>query len=279
MAINLTAKFQKATSDILKVGTKTSMIVNDRWDWDGANAVKVYTLADPTIGTYDPTAASARYGTPAEVQDTLQTFTLSRDRSYSAVMDALNVQDTNGVRRPAAYVAQVVKNKMVPEIDTYRLAALVTAGGVARSTTLVAAGASTTANAYTNFLTLNANITDNEGNASGRVAICTQTFYNLLKQTTGFTLASDQAYSDLKKGVVGEVDGVKIVVCPSTRMPAATDLIITHPDVLTAPEKLKDVVLHKNAPGYNGHLIEYRHRYDAFVDTNQLFNLAIHKTA
>lgn len=279
MAVNLTTKFQKATSDILKAGTKTSSIVNDRWDWDGANSIKVYTLADPTVGNYDATAASARYGTPAEVQDTIQTFTLTRDRSFSSVMDNLNIQDTNGVRRPAAYVAQVVKNKMIPEIDTYRLAALVTAGGVARSTTLVAAAASTTANAYTNFLLLNANITDNEGNASGRVAIMTQTFYNLLKQTTGFTLASDQAYSDLRKGVVGEVDGVKIVVCPSSRMPANTDLIITHPSVLTAPEKLKDVVLHKNAPGYNGHLIEYRHRYDAFVDTNQLFNLAIHKTA
>lgn len=278
MAINLTSKFQKATSDLLKVGSKTSMIINDRWDWDGANAVKVYTLADPTIGNYDPTATSARYGTPAEVQDTLQTFTLTRDRSYSAVMDALNVQDTNGVRRPAAYVAQVVKNKMIPEIDTYRLAALVTAGGVSRSTSIVAAGASSAANAYVNFLTLNGNITDNEGNVSGRVAIMTQTFFNYLKQATGFVLASDQAYADLKKGVIGEVDGVKIVVCPSSRMPANTDLIITHPDVLTAPEKLKDVVLHKNAPGYNGHLIEYRHRYDAFVDTNQLNNLAIHKT-
>lgn len=279
MAINLTTKFQKATSDLLKAGSKTSMIVNDRWDWDGANAIKVYTLADPTIGNYDPAAASARYGTPAEVQDTIQTFTLSRDRSYSAVMDALNQQDTNGVRRPAAYVAQVVKNKMIPEIDTYRLAALVTAGGASRSTSIVAAAASSAANAYTNFLTLNGNITDNEGNESGRVAIMTQTYFNFLKQATGFVLASDQAYADLKKGVIGEVDGVKIVVCPSSRMPANTDLIITHPNVLTAPEKLKDVVLHKNAPGYNGDLIEYRHRYDAFVDTNQLFNLAIHKTA
>ena len=279
MAINLTTKFQKATSDLLKVGTKTSMIVNDRWDWDGANAVKVYTLADPTIGDYNPAAASARYGTPAEVQDTIQTFTLSRDRSYSAVMDNLNIQDTNGVRRPSAYVAQVVKNKMIPEIDTYRLAALVTAGGASRSTSIVAAAASSAANAYTNFLTLNGNITDNEGSESGRVAIMTQTFFNYLKQATGFVLASDQAYSDLKRGVIGEVDGVKIVVCPSSRMPANTDLIITHPAVLTAPEKLKDVVLHQNAPGYNGSLIEYRHRYDAFVDTNQLYNLAIHKTA
>ena len=279
MAINLTAKFQKATSEVIKAGSKTSLIVNDNWDWDGANSIKIYTLVTPTIGDYAPAGASNRYGTPTEVQDTIQTWTLSRDRSYSSVMDALNEQDTNGVRRPAAFVAQTVREKMIPEIDTYRLSALVTAGGAARSTSIVAAGATSTANAYTNFLTLNGNITDNEGAESGRVAILTQDYLNKLKQATGFVLASDAAYVDLKKGVIGEVDGVKLVVCPSGRMPANTDLIITHKDVMTAPEKLKDVIIHKNAPGYNGDLIEYRQRYDAFLDTNRLFNLAIHKTA
>lgn len=279
MAINLASKFEKSTSDLLKAKAKTTSIVNDNWSWDGTNAIKVYTLTDPTVGNYSPAGASNRYGTPAEVQDTVQTFTLSRDRAWTSVMDALNVQDTVGVRRPAAFVAQAVKNVMVPEIDTYRLAALATAGGVARSTTLIAAAASSAANAFANFLTLNGNITDNEGVEDGRVALCTSTYFNYLKQSTGFTLASDQAYSDLKNGVVGSVDGVKIVICPSGRMPANTDLIITHPNVLTAPEKLKDVVIHKNAPGFNGHLIEYRHRYDAFVDTNKLVQIAMHKTA
>lgn len=168
---------------------------------------------------------------------------------------------------------------MSMEIDAYRLAALVTAGGAARSTTLLAAAATTAVNAYTNFLTLNAAITDGEGFEDGRVAIVTQGYYNFLKLASGFTLASDKAYSDLRSGTVGNVDGVDVVVCPSSRMPANTDLIITHPKVMAAPEKLKDVVIHKNAPGFNGHLIEYRHRYDAFVDSNRLNCLAIHKTA
>jgi len=279
MAINLASKFASKTSDLVKAKAKTLKIVNDEWDFDGVNAIKVYTLTDPTVGNYSPVAASNRYGTPAEVQDTIQTWTFTRDRSFSSVMDALNEQDTAGVRQPAKYVAQAVKNVMVPEIDAYRLAALVTAGGAARSTTLLAAAATTAVNAYTNFLTLNAAITDGEGYEDGRVAIVTQGYYNFLKLASGFTLASDKAYSDLRSGTVGNVDGVDVVVCPSSRMPANTDLIITHPKVMAAPEKLKDVVIHKNAPGFNGHLIEYRHRYDAFVDTTKLNCLAFHKTA
>lgn len=279
MAINLASKFESRTSDLIKAESKTSLIVNDDWTWDGVNAIKVYTLTSVSVGDYNPAATSARYGTASEVQDTVQTWTLARDRAWTVTMDALNEQDTQGVRRPGKYVAQMVREKMVPEIDAYRLSALVTAGGVARSTSIVAAGATSAANAYTNFLALNGDITDNEGVESGRVAIMTQAYFNYLKQATGFMLASDQAYSDLKKGVIGEVDGVKIVICPSSRMPANTDLIITHKSAMVSPEKLKDVVIHKNPVGINGDVIEYRHRYDAFVDTNRLICVAIHKTA
>jgi len=114
MAINLATKFASKTSDLVKAKAKTSKIVNDDWDFDGVNAIKVYTLTDPTVGTYNPAAASNRYGTPAEVQDTIQTWTFTRDRSFSSVMDSLNEQDTAGVRQPAKYVAQAVKNVMVP---------------------------------------------------------------------------------------------------------------------------------------------------------------------
>lgn len=279
MAINLASKFESRTSDLIKADAKTNLIVNDDWSWDGVNAIKVYTLTSVTVGDYNPAAASARYGAASEVQDTVQTWTLARDRSWTVTMDALNEQDTNGVRRTGKYVAQMVREKMVPEIDTYRLAALVTAAGAPRSTAIVAAGATSAANAYSNFLTLNGNITDNEGHESGRVAIMTQSYLDLLKQSTGFTLASDLAYSDRKSGAVNTIDGVKIVVCPSPRMPANTDLIITHKSVMVSPEKLKDVVIHKNPVGINGHVIEYRHRYDAFVDTNRLICVAVHKTA
>ncbi len=90
---------------------------------------------------------------------------------------------------------------------------------------------------------------------------------------------SDAGQRKLDSGVLGTVDGVKVVVVPSGRMPADTDLVITHPSVCVAPEKLIDYTLHKNAPGISGDLLEYRHRYDAFVDSNRLNCLAIHKTA
>ncbi len=286
MAINLATKFQSATSELLKAKAKTTSIVNQDWSWDGVNAIKVYTLTDPTIGNYSPSGAN-RYGSPDEVQDTVQTFTLSRDRAFTNTIDMSNYQDTLEVRKPAKFLAQATKNVLVPEVDTYRLATLATAGALTNGgnygtitarNAIVTAGATTAANAYTNFLLINADITDNEAPESGRVALMTATYYNLLKQG-GFVLDSDSGQAKLNTGDLGTVDGVSVVVVPSSRMPSATDLIITHPSNMVAPEKLKDYTVHKNPPGINGWLIEFRIRYDAFFDLNKIFTLGIHKTS
>lgn len=286
MAINLATKFQSKTSELVKAKAKTSSIINQDWSWDGANAIKVYTLTDPTMGNYAANGAN-RYGSPDEVQDTLQTFTLSRDRAWTNTIDMSNYQDTLEVRKPAKFLAQATKNVLVPEIDTYRLAALATAGALTNGgnygtitarNAVVVAGATTASNAYTNFLTLQADCTNNEAPEDGRVAVMTSAYYNLLKQG-GFILDSEKGQGKLDSGDLGTVDGTKVVICPSGRMPSATDLIITHPSNLVAPEKLRDYTVHKNPPGVNGYLIEYRIRYDAFFDLNKIFTLAIHKTS
>jgi hypothetical protein len=277
MAINLATKFSPKVSHIMKHGRKTKSATNQDWDWDGTNAIKVYTLTDPTMGDYTPSGAN-RYGSPDEVQDTVQTWTLSRDRAWTKTIDKSNFQDTMMIRKPAAYLAQATKNVLIPEVDTYILAAINTAGAVANRDDIVADAATTASNAYTNFLAINADITNEEAPEENRIAFLTATYYNLLKQG-GFVLDSDAGQKKLDSGVLGTVDGVKVVVTPSGRMPANCDLIITHPSVTVAPEKLIDYTLHKNAPGISGDLLEYRHRYDAFVDTNKVDAVGIHKTA
>lgn len=286
MAINLASKFEKKTTELLKAKAKTTSATNQNWAWDGVNAINVYTLDDVALGSYT-TSGSNRYGTPAEVQDKKQTFTLSRDRAWTATIDMLNYQDTMEIRTPGKFLAQQLKNVVVPEIDTYRLASLGTAGAlttnfagttVTARNALITAGATSSANAYSNFTTLTAAITDGEAPDEGRIALMTPTYYNLLKQS-GFVLNSDLAYKDRKSGDLGMVDNCEVVVVPTNRMPANTDLIITHPDNLVAPEKLRDYSVHKNAPGINGWLLEFRIRYDAFFDLTKLNTLAIHKTA
>lgn len=278
MAVNYATKYEKKTSDLLVARRKSSKFTNTDWDWDGVESIVVTTLTDPTVGNYNVNSSTGAYGEPTEVEDTEQTFTLSRDRAWTKTIDKKSIQDKLGIKRPAKYLAQVTKNKMVPEIDTYIFQTIATAGALDNRDDIVADAATSTSNAYSNFADINADITNQEAPEEGRIAVMTPGYYNKLKQTTVFD-SSDTGLADRKKGSIGKLDGVEIVVCPSNRLPANTDLIISHPSVCVSPEKLVDYKVHDNPPGKSGYLIEYRHRYDAFVDANLYGCIGIHKTA
>lgn len=277
-SINFAKKFEKATSDILVASRKSTAFTNQNYSWTGVNSIVLTTLDDPEMGNYNATGGANRYGNATEVTDTEQEFALTRDRSWTKTIDKKSRQDKLDIKVPAKYLAQATKNVLVPEIDTYVFATIGAAITSAALSGHTITNATSTSNVYTNFTTLNAQITDDEANEEGRVAAVTPSWYNTYKQSNTLD-ASDLGYQDRKKGVVGMIDGVKIVVVPSTRMPANTDVIIAHPGATCAPEKLVDYTLHNNPPGISGDLLEYRHRYDAFVDDNWLPALAQHKTA
>jgi len=278
MAIHLATKFETKTSQLLKAKRKSKEFTNQDWDWDGNNAIIVSTLTDPTMGDYDVNAVTSRYGNSSEVEDTQQTWTLTRDRAWTKSMDKKNIQDAMAIRKPGAYLAQATKNVLVPEIDTYIFQTIATTGAVYDRDDIATDAATTASNAYSNFLLLTANITNNEAPEEGRVAAMTAAYYNFLKQS-GFVLDSPAAYADRKSGDLGTVDNCKVVIVPSSRMPTtsgAIDLLISHPSATAAPEKLVDYTLHNNPVGISGNLLEYRHRYDAFVDVNRVNCIAMH---
>lgn len=278
MSVNLATKYETKTSELQKARRKSKAFTNEEYSWDGTNAIIVSTLTDPTMGNYDPNGGANRYGNATEVEDTQQTWTLTRDRSWTKTIDKKNFQDSMMIRKPGKYLAQATKNVLVPELDTYIFQVIATAGAVYDRDDIVADGATTAANAYANFLSINADITNREGAEEGRVAAMTATYYNLLKQG-GFVLDSDKGQGKLDSGNLGTVDGVEVFIVPSGRMPSTSgvvDLMISHPMVCVAPEKLIDYTLHENPPGISGNLLEYRHRYDGFADINKIYSVGIH---
>lgn len=280
MAVNKATVFQKRTSDLLKARRKSKGFTNQDWSWDGSGAIIVSTLTDPVMGNYTPNGDN-RYGNRTEVEDTQQTWTLSRDRAWTKTIDKSNYQDSMEIRKPGKYLAQATKNVLVPEMDTYIFQTIATTGAVYDRDDIASDADTTANNAYTNFTLINADITDKEAPEEGRVAAMTATYYNFLKQS-GFVLDSDLAYKDRKSGYLGTVDGVEVVIVPSNRMPStsgAIDLLISHPDATAAPEKLIDYTLHDNPMGVSGKVLEYRHRYDAFVDVNKVNMIGMHAKA
>ena len=277
MAQNLALKFSPKVSERLYSLSIVGKVTNKNYDWVGVDTVKVYSVDTMPMNDY-MRSGDNRYGDPTEIGTTIQTWQLAEDRSFTGTIDALNREQSQNVTKPGSILARQLREEIVPEVNTYVLAVINTAGAVANRDDIVADAATTASNAYTNFLTIQADISNNLGKITGRVAVMTPAYYNFLKQG-GFVLDSDSGQKKLDSGSLGTVDGCEVVIHNSAEMPTSVDLIITHKDVTTFADVLTDYTTHKNPKGVNGHLIEGRHAFDAFVDTNKVNQVGIHRVA
>lgn len=277
MAQNLATKFSPKVSERLYSESIVGKVTNKNFDWVGVATIKVYSVDTMTMNDYQR-GGDNRYGSAEEIGTSIQTWTLAEDRSFTGTIDALNSSQSQNVTKPGSILARQVREVIVPEVNAYVLSVIGTAAAAANRDDIVSDAATTSANAYSDLLAIQADISDNLGKTTGRVAVMTPAYYNFLKQG-GFVLASDKGQGKLDSGNLGTVDGCMIVIHTSSEMPSNTNLIVTHKDVTTFADVLTDYVTHKNPKGVNGWLVEGRHAYDAFVDTNKINQVGVHKTA
>lgn len=275
MAVNLASKYSTKVDERFKLKSLTELGINRDYDWSGVKTVSIWSI--PTVAMNDYTRTGlARYGTAAELQDTKQDMTLTRDRSFTFTIDKGNYNEQMMVKSAGKALARQIDEVIVPEVDTYRLAAMsaaaITAGGTATA-------AITASNAYSSLLKGGEYMSDYKVPLTSRVAFVTPAFYSFVKLDNSFIRYGDSAQAMLKNGVIGEVDGVKIVVVPSSYFPANTAFIMVHPAATVAASKLEDYKTHDNPPGINGWLVEGRIIYDAFILNNKTRALYTHKIA
>ena len=262
MAINYAQRYSDIVDEVFRLGALTNSIVNQQYSWVDVDTVKVYSIPTVSMTNYSLTG-SARYGEAAELQNVIQTMTLQQDRSFTFTVDRKSVDDTMGVMAAAAALRRQIEVVCIPEIDAYRIAALVAGAGNSVATE------ATKNNAYEVFLAMQEQLDEDKAPVGGRVAMVTPAFYNKLKLDPSFLKNADLGQRMLLNGQVGEVDGVPIVKVPSSYFPAGVHALITNPICAPSPIKLQDFKIHDNPPGINGFLVEGRLRYDCFVLTNK----------
>ena len=222
MAINYADKYSAKIDERFKTGALTAPAINNDYNFTGVQTVKVYSI--PTAGMNDYTSTGAnRYGTPAELENSVQELTLTKDRSFTFTIDKSNYQDTGMLKEAGAALQRQIDEVIIPELDIYRLAQI--AAGAKNSAT----AAVSKANAYSAFLDGTEKLTDEKAPLGNRIAYVAASYFKLLKQDESFIKASDLAQNMLVKGQVGMVDGVPIIVVPASYMPAKTAFIITNP--------------------------------------------------
>lgn len=274
LGLNYAEKYSQLVDERFTQGPLTAGMVNNSYDWLGVATVAVYSIPTAAMNNYSLTGMS-RYGTPAELQNDIQELTVSQDRSFTFTIDRRNHDDSMMVMEAGSALRRQIEEVILPEIDTYRIAALASGAKAAH----VHETTATAANAYELFLTGQEDLDNAKVPQGGRFAICTPKFLNNLKLSENFIKKGDMAQQIAINGVVGEVDGVYIVKAPTSYFPTKVQCIITNSLVMPSPIKLQDYKIHQDPPGVNGWLVEGRVRYDAFILNEKADAIAVIKDA
>ena len=272
MAVNYAEKYASQIDERFKLGALSTPVVNNDFDFIGVQTVKVYSVPTSKMNNYT-LEGSSRYGTPEELGNEVQEMTLSQDRSFTFTIDRRNYDDTMMVNSAGMALQRQLDEVVIPEIDTYRFGKIVAGAGTTSTEAAI-----TAENAYAAFLDGTMVLTDKKAPLQGRVAYVSTNFYKCIMQDKAFIRSSDLGQKMLIKGQVGEIDGVPIVVIPTSYMPENTEFFITHPIATPAPVKLAEYKIHDNPPGINGWLVEGRVYYDAFILNNKKDAIYVHKT-
>lgn len=262
MGVNYAEKYASQVDERFTTESLSEGAINNDYDFVGVETVKVYSVPVVAMNDYNTTGTN-RYGTPSELENSVQEMTLTQDRSFTFTIDRKSRDDTQMAMEAGKALRRQIDEVVIPEIDTYRF------GKICAGAAGVIEKEVTKENAYESFLDVQEVLDEFEAPAAGRICYCASSFYKKIKLDESFTKKGDMATQIAIKGVVGDVDGVPVVKVPKKRLPNGVEFFITNPAATTAPKKLEDYVIHDNPPGISGWLVEGRVRYDAFVSDSK----------
>ena len=267
MAINLVTKFSPDVDEKFAAESKTAMVTCQDYDWAGAHTVKVYKVTTAGMNNYDRNGATnptSRYGTVADLSNTVEEMTLTRDRSFTFAIDKLDADETAGTLEGGKALERQLREVVIPEVDGYVYGKM--AAGAGKKVTGKTLAAS---NIYDEIITGTEWLDDKEVPDDFRSIVVTPTTYKLLKKSPEVNLDCDVSEQQRLNGVVAKVDGMPVIKVPASRLPENFGFMICHKNSTVAPVKLAEYKIHEDVPGISGSLVEGRVVYDAFVLDNK----------
>jgi len=279
MAQNYSAAHLKVLDERYHLKSKTDLIVNKgiRLDFNGKNSVTIYNVDVVAENDYVRSGTN-RFGALVELGTGTQTFTLSQDKAFTFSIDRGNYEDSQMVTEVAKAVKRQQDEVSTPATDIYRLGVL-SAYAIANTQGVIGGTAVAYNTIYQLILAQQAAMSEAKVPEDGRVLFITPTNYNLLKRDPEFVRDADLTYRDLKKGILGQVDGLTIVQLPTSYFVNKFQFLIVKDDLLVSPMKFNSVRTLDDVQGIDGWIAEGRRYYDAFVPTQKAVGLRVYTKA
>lgn len=287
-SIDLVTKFQPILDEVYEKESVTAFLDGQTKpvDFAGANVVKVF-ITDPIgLGTYSRSTGYPK----GQMVGTWETLTLATERGREFNIDRMDDEESLGMAF-GTLVGEFMRTEVAPEIDAYRFAKYASWSSI--DTTTAAHLTSSTILAAFDAAMLS--MDGNKVPAEGRILFCTPAIAKMFSAAVTRMLGNE-ATADRR---LNAIDGVRIVPVPPTRFYTVATLnagaaidaggyanagvpinfLLIHPSAVL--QVAKHAALKIFSPDENQTMdtykVQYRIYHDAFVYTNKVLGVYLHK--
>lgn len=259
MAINYGIKYASQVAQIFSKDSFIKSLFSAKMDFVGAKTVRVTRLLTTPENDYQRSGVN-RYGTPQDVQDVVDEYTMTQDKSFTGIVDKGDESDRAISDAAGTWLRQQLREQSAPAADKYAL------GRMAELGTIMTVSAKPTKSTVTTmFADARRKFTNALVPDAGRFALVPAEIYNVIALCDEFIKLEKLGEKSVARGEVGSLFGFRIIEVPDQYFPANVYAVFSVPQAGLMPYKLSDTKVHKDPPGISGALIEGRHYYDFFV--------------
>ena len=257
---NLAIKYGSKLDQLFVHDSYTDNWINKKYDFDGVATVKVYTATSVAPTDYNRSSTGDRFGGNAELQDTIATYTLTKDKAFKLAIDKGNYEQGMRAKKAGEVMRIQMNEQVIPMIDKDRLAT------AAAGATAVSQAVTATSDAYQDTLKLGEYLDECKAPLEGRVLFISPAEYNLVK-TAITTNIYASGYNDklVGKGYVGELDGVPVVKVPTSYFPTGVKAIMVHRDALLGVRQVTETRIITDSEFVSGSILLGRFIFGSFI--------------
>lgn len=259
MAINYAIKYGAKIAEMFSKSSFVKQNTSGKLDFVGAKTVRITALDVAPLVDYQRAGAS-RYGELTDVQDSLYEYTMTQDKAFTRAVDKGDESDQAIQNKAAQWLAQELRQVVVPAADKYALGRFIRLGKVVGVTK-----APDKTSVVGLFADAMQSFDDDLVPDEGRVAYVPGTVYKLIAQSDEFIKLEKLGEKSVARGEVGELFGFKIIKTPTSYLPVGCYFLAMHKSAGAFPYKLSETRIHKDPLGVSGAVVEGRQYYDAFI--------------
>lgn len=257
--INLAEKYSQKVAERFTLNSITDAYAGKDYDFSGVKSIKIYSIDTVEMGDYTR-SGSDRFGSLAELGDTIQEMVMTKDRAFTFSIDkGNNVQQFN-VKAATKALKRQIDEVVTPELDKYRLNAWATGAGL----TATDAGLNNK-NIVEKIFTGGMEMSNALVPKKNRTLFIKESLYLQCKLADQVIGIDTLGAKSVKDGSVGTLDGMKVVPVPDSYFPENLNFMIKYKGSTVDPVQLKTYRVLTEQRGIDGDVVEGRIIYDSFV--------------